>query len=357
MLRDYTPEVGDRPPRGRHRGPADPDRAPPQRPRAALRRGQERPGRGMDVRQRRACRAGGRAVQQRRRQPRGHPPEHVRAQERHRHAGARTARTAGPRGRPRATQLANRNRKSYGKPVGGVPDAGVLLDAPPPDPARSSQESIAFQTANVGRVVLRGAYPWASRAFPVDDRPDFDADPADNPDASLPNQSTTEPRARTTQPVADHRSGAVRLLRHRGAVLRPARRGHDGASPDAARDRAADPSDGHIVRLAQTLRGLIPMLLDAAAPSPPSPIVAGLRLFECPHMTAAPAQLLGDAARGADDRHARRSATSLPRSTSRSTGRSPRRSRTARPRATCRGWPSRDLRLALPRPAGARTCR
>jgi hypothetical protein len=43
---------------------------------------------------------------------------------------------------------------------------------------------------------------------------------------------------------------------------------------------------GHIIRLAQKLRGLIPMMFDTASASP-SPIVPGVRLFECPHVTAA----------------------------------------------------------------------
>ena len=45
--------------------------------------------------------------------------------------------------------------------------------------------------------------------------------------------------------------------------------------------------DGHVVRLAQPQRGLIPTLFDEAA-VPPEPIVVGTRLFECPYVTAAP---------------------------------------------------------------------
>jgi hypothetical protein len=53
---------------------------------------------------------------------------------------------------------------------------------------------------------------------------------------------------------------------------------------------------GHVVRLAQPLRGLIPMLLDSATLPPISPdadvgaIVHGIRLSDCPYLTAAPRQ-------------------------------------------------------------------
>ena len=51
---------------------------------------------------------------------------------------------------------------------------------------------------------------------------------------------------------------------------------------------------GHVVRLAQPLRGLIPMLLDSATlppiepPAPVGAVVHGLRLSDCPLLTAAP---------------------------------------------------------------------
>ena len=51
LIRDYTPDVSDRQPRGRQRGPADPLRASPERLRAALQRGQV-DGDRVDVRRR-----------------------------------------------------------------------------------------------------------------------------------------------------------------------------------------------------------------------------------------------------------------------------------------------------------------
>ena len=75
----------DRQPRGRQRGPADPLRAPPERARAALQRGQV-DGHRLDVRRRRAVRLVDGPVQHRRRQPRGHPAQHRLAEERHQHA-------------------------------------------------------------------------------------------------------------------------------------------------------------------------------------------------------------------------------------------------------------------------------
>jgi hypothetical protein len=48
-----------------------------------------------------------------------------------------------------------------------------------------------------------------------------------------------------------------------------------------------DRPSGHIVRLRQPQRGLIPTLLDGQAVAP-EPMVAGTRLFECPQVAAAP---------------------------------------------------------------------
>ncbi len=75
----------DRQPRGRQRRPADPLRAPPERARAALPRGQV-DGDRLDVRRRRDVGLVDGPVQHRRRQPRGHPAQHRLAEERHQHA-------------------------------------------------------------------------------------------------------------------------------------------------------------------------------------------------------------------------------------------------------------------------------
>ena len=73
---------------------------------------------------------------------------------------------------------------------------------------------------------------------------------------------------------------------------------------------------GHIIRLAQTLRGLIPMMFDTASATP-SPIVPGLRLFECPHITATERSYSKVLLEGRRRPTRSRSGTSLPRSTSR----------------------------------------
>ncbi len=56
---------------------------------------------------------------------------------------------------------------------------------------------------------------------------------------------------------------------------------------------------GHIVRMAQALRGLIPTILDPADVSP-EPIVAALRLFECPHVVASPRSFAGSVPAGSE---------------------------------------------------------
>ena len=91
--------------------------------------------------------------------------------------------------------------------------------------------------------------------------------------------------------------------------------------------------DGHVVRLAQPQRGLIPTLFDAAAVDP-EPIVVGTRLFECPYVTAAPRSFSTSRGRGDETVETLTIGNLSPESTSRSTGRSPRLSRTARRRAT-----------------------
>jgi hypothetical protein len=162
------------------------------------------------------------------------------------------------------TQLANRNRKSYGS----LWEEFQTLDyfwTRLPQIQSIVEHSIAYQTANVGRVVLRGAYPWppfpsVGAGVPATDAPtpDHIIDPAPCGYFLTKAQYSGERPGGTTQ---------LRLSLH--GVTQQTR------------------PDGHIVRLAQRLRGLIPMLLDGAA-VPPSPIVAGLRLFECPHVTASP---------------------------------------------------------------------
>ena len=146
---------GARPARGRQRGPADPHLAAPERLRAARSRGQGRARRGLDVRHRRGDRLVARPVPHRRRLERGHPAEHVRAQEHPRHAGREPRRRAATHGRPRARSSANRNRKSYGSLweefntleyfwTNMAKVRGIVAD------------SIAYQRSNLGRIVLRG---------------------------------------------------------------------------------------------------------------------------------------------------------------------------------------------------------
>ena len=146
--------------------------------------------------------------------------------------------------------------------------------------------------------MLRGSYPWGLHPrFPVHDLPDFDDDPADNPDPSLPNQSTSG-NTRGTDYVNPARIIEVAPCGY--FVTEPQYSGPaPGIGPplavrlDAHGVAQETRPSGHIVRLAQPLRGLIPMLLDASTlppiepPAPVGAIVHGTRLFECPHITAA----------------------------------------------------------------------
>ena len=163
-----------------------------------------------------------------------------------------------------ASQLANHNRKSYGS-LWEEFQALEYYWTRRAQIHKVVQDSIRFNKANVGRVVLRGAYPWppfpsVGAGVPATDAPTA-ARIIDPPPCGyfLTNEQFSGARA----------GGTVELRLTTHGVKQQTR------------------PDGHIVRLAQPLRGLIPMMLDGAAVSP-SPIVAGTRLFECPHVTALP---------------------------------------------------------------------
>ena len=268
-----------------------------------------------------------RPVPHRRRHARGHPPEHVRAQEHPRHAG-REPRVRRQHAAGRGHAARQPQPQVVRVALGGVQHARVLLDEPGEDPRGSSQDSIAYQSANVGRIVLRGSYPWGLHPrFPVHDLPDFDDDPADNPDPSLPNQSTSG-NLRNTDYVNPAR------------IIEPAPCGYfvtetqySGPAPgigpplavrlDAHGVAQETRPSGHIVRLAQPLRGLIPMLLDASTLPPIEPPAPSERSCTARGCSSARTSRRRSGAtrrrcsRGRRPRTRSRSGTSLPRSTSR----------------------------------------
>jgi hypothetical protein len=185
-------------------------------------------------------------------------------------------------------QLANRNRKSYGS----LYEEFQVLEYYWQRRAQihaAVEQSIAFQKANVGRVVLRGSYPWGLfPAFPTHGLPDRDDDPADDP-AVEPNQSTN-PNSTTGDYVNPARiidpppcGYFISEAQYSGNIGGPTMAVRLEAHGVAQETRPA----GHIIRLAQPLRGMIPMMFDTSSVTP-SPIVQGIRLFECPYVTAAP---------------------------------------------------------------------
>ena len=129
------------------------------------------------------------------------------------------------------------------------------------------EESIAFNKANIGRVVTRGSYPWPYNPLTGANTglPDVDAlNPARSIDPAPCGYFLTE--AQYSGPMTGGTAGLRLGIHGIAQETRPS---------------------GHIVRLAQPLRGLIPTVLDSAAVAP-EPIVAGARLFECPFVTVAP---------------------------------------------------------------------
>jgi hypothetical protein len=192
------------------------------------------------------------------------------------------------------TQLANRNRKSYGSLYEEFrvleyywQRRAIVHDA--------VEQSIAFNKANVGRVVLRGSYPWGQfPGFPVPQGlPDTDA-PLASRIIDPPPCGYFITEAQYSGPIGGP-TMQVRLDAH-------------GVAQDTR-------PTGHIIRLAQALRGLIPMMFDTASAAP-SPIVPGLRLFECPHITASERSYSKTLLEGSRPATRSRSGTSLRRSTS-----------------------------------------
>jgi hypothetical protein len=134
-------------------------------------------------------------------------------------------------------------------------------------------QSIAFNIANTGPVVTRGAYPWPY--FPANGAntglPDVDAVTADHiidpPPCGyfLTEEQYSGPRAEG--------SVALRLRLHGIAVER---------APGYI-----EGGHGYIVRMTQPQRGLIPTLLDEAA-VPPEPMLVARRLFPAQPSPLAP---------------------------------------------------------------------
>ncbi len=176
-------------------------------------------------------------------------------------------RAAGGATRPaEGTNLANRNRKSYGS----LYEEFTMLEYYWARRAlihQTVEESLAFNKSNLGSVVTRGSYPWPYNPLTGANTglPDVDAlDPARNIDPAPCGYFLTE--AQYSGPMTGGTAGLRLGIHGIAQETRPS---------------------GHIVRLAQPLRGLIPTVLDSDAVDP-EPIVAGARLFECPFVTVAP---------------------------------------------------------------------
>jgi hypothetical protein len=180
------------------------------------------------------------------------------------------ARSSGGATRPNeASTQNNRRRKAYSH-LWTIEEALDYHRANLPAIQEAIADGIAFQRSNTGRIVFHG--DWDVEPFPAPHP--GDTPPPNNPPG--PDQILDPPpcgyfltNALYTAklddsgdlPVELRTSAAQRLSAH-GIVVQ---------------DRPA----GHIVRMAQPLRGLINIVLDGQ--TPPAPIVAAQRLFECPH--------------------------------------------------------------------------
>jgi hypothetical protein len=161
--------------------------------------------------------------------------------------------------RPNATAGGNENRKSYAQ----LWLLKQLLDYHRdnlPAIQRLVAESIAFQRANVGRVVFRGSYPWPPFP-PLLSAPDVDA-----PTADMILEDPPCGYFLTADQFSGNRPGGTveRRLRLHGIAVERAPGYIAGGT-------------GYLVRMTQRLRGLIPLLLDGQAAEP---LVDGVRLYE-----------------------------------------------------------------------------
>jgi hypothetical protein len=128
--------------------------------------------------------------------------------------------------------------------------------------AQAIEDAIAFQVANTGPIVFRGSRPIPAYPAPH---------PGDSPPPDEPATGTLDPPpcgyrltdeqfhgARTDGPQGMRTTVAERIAAHGWSV-------ESGA-------------EGHLVRLAQPQRGLIPLLLDGEAAER---LVSGERLYDC----------------------------------------------------------------------------
>lgn len=166
--------------------------------------------------------------------------------------------SGGPTRLAEGTTLANRNRKSYGS----LYEEFTTLDYYWTHRAQIHdvvENSVSFNTANTGRVVTRGSYPWPYN-------------PLNGANTGLPDVDTVTPDhiidpapcgyfLTEEQYSGDLAGGSVQL-----------RLGVHGI---AQQTRPV----GHVVRLAQPQRGLIPTLFDQVAVAP-EPILVATRLAD-----------------------------------------------------------------------------
>ncbi len=178
----------------------------------------------------------------------------------------------------------NRRRKAYSQ-LWSIRTALRYHRANRPRIAQAIADGAAFQSANIGPVVFHG--DWDVAAFPAPHP--GDSPPVNNPPGP---EDMLDPApcgyfltdALYTTPLNDSGNLSV-LLR-----TSPAQRlGFHGI---AVQDRP----DGHLVRMIQPLRGLINIVLDGQ--TPPAPIVAAERLYECPHAAVTPGAVAAGAVEG-----------------------------------------------------------
>jgi hypothetical protein len=159
--------------------------------------------------------------------------------------------------RPGATAAENRQRQSYGQ-LWLVRKVLEYHHRNLPAIRQVIAGSVAFQTANEGPVVFRGSYPWPPFP-PLPSAPDEDApEPSMILDDPPCGYYLTEQQYSGARPEG---TVALRLRLHGIDVVRAPVKGR---------------GPGHIVRMDQPLRGLIPTLLDGQAAEP---MVDGARLY------------------------------------------------------------------------------
>lgn len=180
------------------------------------------------------------------------------------------ARSAGGATRQDETNTQNNRRRKVYSQLWSIRQVLDYHRANEPTVRQAIEDGIAFQSSNTGPVVFHGDYDV--QAFPAPhpgDSPPPNSPPGPDDMLDPPPCGYLLTEAQYSTPLTDSGSLPAALRTTAGQRLE--------AHGIQVEPRGAD---GYFVPMAQPLRGLINIVLDGQ--TPPAPIVAAQRVFECP---------------------------------------------------------------------------